>query len=149
MLAPMLLHLYSEEVRSKFCCLIIQLIAYRMSVALQHTATCRQPERPMQLCKHKHHSHWMVCSQDKKNVVGKRWLRYECCLNLGSTLSHTVYMTENTHSFLILFFFFLALTTSKFGFPSAEPAAGTHSVKVAMWSCVHANVFHRFTAFAL
>lgn len=27
MLAPMLLHLYSEEVRSKFCCLILQLIA--------------------------------------------------------------------------------------------------------------------------
>lgn len=56
MLAPMLLHLYSEEVRSKFCCLILQLIANRRSIALQHTATCRQPEHPMQLCKHKHHS---------------------------------------------------------------------------------------------
>lgn len=54
-------------------------------------------------------------------------------------MSHTVYMTENTHSFLNLFF--LAITTSKFGIASAEPAAGTHLVKVAMWSCVHANVF--------
>lgn len=56
MLAPELLHLYSEEVGSEFCCLILQLIANRMSIALQHTATCRQPEHPMQLCKHKRHS---------------------------------------------------------------------------------------------
>lgn len=38
MLAPALLHLYSEEVMSKFCCLILQLIANRMSIALLHTA---------------------------------------------------------------------------------------------------------------
>lgn len=71
MLAPVLLHLYSEEVRSKFCCLILQLIANRMSSALLHTATCRQPEHPMQLCKHKHHSlkNGMFTGQ---NRVGKR-----------------------------------------------------------------------------
>lgn len=34
----MLLHLYSKEVRADFCCLISQLIANRMSIALQHTA---------------------------------------------------------------------------------------------------------------
>lgn len=37
MLAPVLLHLYSEEVRSKFRCLILQLIANGMSIALQHS----------------------------------------------------------------------------------------------------------------
>lgn len=37
-LAPMLLHLYSKEVGADFCCLILQLIANRMSIALQHTA---------------------------------------------------------------------------------------------------------------
>lgn len=36
MLAPVLLHRYSEEVRSKFCCLVLQLIANRMSVALRN-----------------------------------------------------------------------------------------------------------------
>lgn len=47
MLAPMLLHLYSEEVRSKFCCLIPQLIANRLSVTLRHTASHGRPERKL------------------------------------------------------------------------------------------------------
>lgn len=46
----MLLHLYSEEVTSKFCCLILQLIANMMSIALQHKANPKQLEHPMQIC---------------------------------------------------------------------------------------------------
>ncbi|MEQ2213698.1 hypothetical protein XENOCAPTIV_019486 [Xenoophorus captivus] len=56
MLAPMLLQFYNREVRANFWCLILQLIANRMSIALQHTATSRQPEHSVERGKHKHHS---------------------------------------------------------------------------------------------
>lgn len=48
-------------------------------------------------------------------------------------MSHTVYMTENTHSVFYETTFSLALFTCRFGMPSAEPAARVHLVKVAVW----------------
>lgn len=119
MLAPMLLHLYDKEVRANFCCLILQLIANRMSNALQHTATCRQPEHSMRLCKHKHHSLPMVClnGQNTDEEMSKEWLFSELRIN---------YFTYNISSFLTLF-------TRGFGIPYAEPAARVHSLEVAVW----------------
>lgn len=90
MLAPMLLHLYSEEVRSKFCCPIPQLIANRLSVTLRHTASHGRPERTSNATTLKRY-----VNETKKRVLKKMTE----VSKLGIThFPPTVHVTENTYA---------------------------------------------------